>query len=166
MDNESLTTLIKNSFPDAIVDSSIFRNELTLVVKKEHISEIAGFLKENKDLDFNFLSDLCGVDRVESNGVFEVVYHLYSLYKNHRVRLKVQVQANEPKISTVTNVWKTANWHEREAYDMFGIQFDGHPDLRKILMPDEFEGHPLRKDYPIDGRQPASLREIYRKDEA
>ncbi|HHT9111534.1 MAG TPA: NADH-quinone oxidoreductase subunit C [Candidatus Brocadiaceae bacterium] len=166
MDNESLATLVKNRFSDAIVDSGIFRNELTLVVKKERIAEIAGFLKENEDLEFNFLSDLCGVDRVESNGVFEVVYHLYSLSKNHRVRLKVYIPSNEPRVSTVTHVWKTANWHEREAYDMFGIQFDGHPDLRKILMPDEFKGHPLRKDYPIDGRQPATLREIYRKDEA
>lgn len=166
MDNESLTTLIKNRFPDALVDISIFLNELTLLVKRESISEIAGFLKENEDLAFNFLSDLCGVDRVESNGVFEVVYHLYSINKNHRVRLKVHIPSHEPRVSTVTHVWKTANWHEREAYDMFGIQFDGHPDLRKILMPDEFEGHPLRKDYPIDGRQPATLREIYRKDEA
>ena len=166
MDNEAIVTLIKTRFPEAVTDSSIFRNELTVLVKKESIVEVVRFLKENKELDFNFLSDLCGVDRVEMNGIFEVVYNLYSLYKNHRIRLKVQIPSNAPCISTVTGIWKTANWHEREAYDMFGIKFEGHPDLRKILMPDDFDGHPLRKDYPIDGRQPATLRAIYRKDEA
>ena len=165
MDNEAIAALIKKSFPEAIVGSAIFRNELTIIVKKEYITEIAGFMKESKELDFNFLSDLCGVDRVETDGVFEVVYHLYSIYKNHRVRLKSPIASNDPCISTVTGIWNTANWHEREAYDMYGIKFDGHPDLRKILTPDDFEGHPLRKYYPVDGRQPATLREIYRKDE-
>ncbi|NUO08226.1 MAG: NADH-quinone oxidoreductase subunit C [Candidatus Brocadia sp.] len=166
MDNESIATLIKTSFPQAIAGSSIFRNELTLMVKKEHVRDIAQFLKENKELDFDFLSDLCGVDRVETDDVFEVVYHLYSIQKNHRVRLKVPIPSDEPHISTVTDVWKTADWHERETYDMFGIKFDGHPDLRKILTPEDFEGHPLRKDYPLDGRQPATLRDTYRKGEA
>ena len=166
MDNEAIATLIKTNFPDAIIDSSIFRNELTLIVKREYITEIARFLKEKKELDFNFLSDLCGVDRVEMNGVFEVVYHLYSINNKHRVRLKVPIPPGDPCVSTVTDVWNTANWHEREAYDMFGIKFDGHPDLRKILTPEDFEGHPLRKDYPLDGRQPATLRDIYRKEEA
>ena len=166
MDNEAIATLIKTNFPEAIIDSSIFRNELNLMVKREYITEIAGFLKENKELDFNFLSDLCGVDRVEMNGVFEVVYHLYSINNKHRVRLKVPIPGNDPCVSTVTDVWNTANWHEREAYDMFGIKFDGHPDLRKILTPEDFEGHPLRKDYPLDGRQPATLRDVYRKEEA
>ena len=166
MDNETITSLVKNNFPESITGSAIFRNELTLIIKKEYIPEIAGFLKQNKELDFDFLSDLCGVDRVATDGVFEVVYHLYSIHKNHRVRLKAPIASNEPCISTVTGIWSTANWHEREAYDMYGIKFDGHPDLRKILTPDDFEGHPLRKNYPVDGRQPATLRETYRKDEA
>ncbi|MDR4509002.1 MAG: NADH-quinone oxidoreductase subunit C [Candidatus Brocadiaceae bacterium] len=164
MDDEAIVTIIKSHFPNAILESRTFRGELTLVVKKDYIPEIASFLKQNEALDFNYLSDLCGVDRIEKNGVFEVVYHLYSLRKNHRLRLKVPVSANEPSISTVTGVWTTANWHERETYDMFGIKFGGHPDLRKILMPDDFEGHPLRKDYPVEGRQPSDLRSIYRKD--
>lgn len=164
MDIEAIATVIKTKFSEALIDVGVFRNELTLVVKKEYITEIARFLKEDKELDFSFLSDLCGVDRIETDNVFEVVYHLYSIQKNHRVRLKSPLPSKEPRISTVTNVWKTANWHEREAYDMFGIIFDGHPDLRKILTPDEFEGHPLRKDYPVDGRQPSSLYDIYRKD--
>lgn len=165
MDNQKIAELIKKRFPEAITDSTIYRDELTLVVKKEHIAEVAGFLKAHEELDFNFLSDLCGVDRVGTDGFFEVVYHLYSIYKKHRVRLKSPIAPNDPCLSTVTGIWSTANWHERETYDMYGIKFDGHPDLRKILMPDDFEGHPLRKDYPIDGRQPGTLRELYRKDE-
>ena len=127
VDNETIALLVKNNFPESITGSAVFRNELTLIVKKEYITEVAGFLKGNKELDFDFLSDLCGVDRVETDGVFEVVYHLYSIYKNHRVRLKVAVASNDPRISTVTGVWNTANWHERETYDMYGIKFDGHP---------------------------------------
>jgi len=166
MKHEELTALIKTRFPETITGTNIFRNELTLTVQKDAIAEIARFLKENGDLDFNFLSDLCGVDRVETDDVFEVVYHLYSLSKNHRLRLKAPVPSDAPCLPTVTGVWKTANWHERETYDMFGITFDGHPDLRKILTPEDFEGYPLRKDYPLDGRQPATLRDIYRKDGA
>lgn len=163
MDNDSIITLVKNKFPDVIINSQIFRNELTFSIKKEYITELARFLKEDEELCFNFLSDLCGVDRVEADGIFEVVYHLYSLKKNHRLRLKVPIPSNEPSISSVVGVWKTADWHEREAYDMFGIKFDGHPDLRKILTPDDFEGHPLRKDYPVDGRQPSDLFHVYRE---
>lgn len=166
MKNEDLAALIKTRFPEAIVGANIFRNELTLTVQKDALAEVARFLKENEDLDFDFLSDLCGVDRAETGDVFEVVYHLYSLSKNHRLRLKAPVPSDAPNLPTVTGVWKTANWHERETYDMFGITFNGHPDLRKILTPDDFEGHPLRKDYPLDGRQPATLRDSYRKDGA
>lgn len=163
MDNEAMATFIKTRFPETITGTNIFRNELTLTVQKNAIAEIARFLKENEELDFSFLSDLCGVDRVETDNVFEVVYHLYSLSKNHRLRLKAPVSSDAPSLPTVTGVWKTANWHERETYDMFGVTFEGHPDLRKILTPDDFEGYPLRKDYPLDGRQPATLRDIYRK---
>lgn len=163
MDIEAIITLVKDKFPDVVIDSQIFRDELTISIEKEYITEVARFLKEHNQLDFNFLSDLCGVDRVETDGIFEVVYHLYSLKKNHRLRLKVPILSSEPAISSVVNVWKTADWHERETYDMFGIRFDGHPDLRKILTPDDFEGHPLRKDYPVEGRQPPDLFNTYRE---
>ncbi|MGQ3685863.1 MAG: NADH-quinone oxidoreductase subunit C [Candidatus Loosdrechtia sp.] len=163
MDNEAIAAVIKTRFSEAVTDSGIFRNELTFSIKKEYLIEIAGFLKNDKDLCFHFLSDLCGVDRVETDGVFEVVYHLYSIEKNHRVRIKVPISSAEPRIPTVTTIWKTADWHEREAYDMFGIIFEGHPDLRKILTPDDFEGYPLRKDYPADRRQPSTLYDRYRK---
>lgn len=163
--NKVIGDKLKEKFPKAISKVKTFRGELTISVEKNSIVKVAEFLRDDNDLAFDFLSDVCGVDRtaIDNKNTFEVVYHLYSLKRNHRVRLKVQLPASEPKIDTVTNVWKTADWHEREAYDMFGIIFEGHPDLRRILMPEEFKGHPLRKDYPLKGRQPASLREIYRK---
>jgi NADH-quinone oxidoreductase subunit C len=166
MDTENnIVKKIKEKFPEAVLDAKIFRDELTICIEKGSIHVVAKYLRDNDKLAFDFLSDLCGVDktRLDNSNSFEVVYHLYSLKRNHRVRLKVQIPASRPTISTVTNVWKTANWHEREAYDMFGIVFEGHPSLERILTPDGFEGHPLRKDYPLRGRQPGSLRKVYRK---
>ncbi|MCF6150350.1 MAG: NADH-quinone oxidoreductase subunit C [Candidatus Kuenenia sp.] len=165
MNIDSVVALVKSNFPEAVINYYDFRGELTFVIEKEQITTVAAFFKKNQELDCNYLSDLCGVDKIKTDGIFEVVYHLYSIQKKHRVRLKVPLPSDNPTISTVTTIWNTANWHERETYDMFGIQFQGHPDLRKILMPEDFEGHPLRKDYPIHGRQPATLRDIYRKDE-
>ena len=158
---------LKEKFPGAVLGVKTFKDELTLCIGKDDIQSIAKFLRDDDELAFDFLSDLCGVDktRLDDSNSFEVVYHLYSLKRNHRVRLKVQIPVSEPNISTVTNVWNTANWHEREAYDMFGIVFEGHPCLERILTPDGFEGHPLRKDYPLKGRQPESLKEVYRKGE-
>lgn len=156
---------IKKKFPEAVTDVKTFRNELTVCIEMDSIGKVARYLRDDGEMAFDFLSDLCGVDktRLDNSNSFEVVYHLYSIKRNHRLRFKVQIPASKPTISTVTNVWKTANWHEREAYDMFGIVFEGHPALERILTPDGFEGHPLRKDYPLRGRQPESLREVYRK---
>jgi len=158
---------LKEKFPDAVKEVKTFRGELTVSIDKDYIGKVAKFLCNDKEYDFNYLSDLCGVDksRLDGSDTFEVVYHLYSLKLNHRVRLKVKIPASNPRIDTVTNIWKTADWHEREAYDMFGIIFDGHPNLERILTPEGFEGYPLRKDYPLKGRQPGSLREVYRKGE-
>jgi len=164
-ENNNIVKKVKKKFPKAVSDAKIYRDELTICIEKDSISVVAKYLRDNSELAFDFLSDLCGVDktRLDNSNSFEVVYHLYSLKRNHRVRLKVQIPASKPTISTVTNVWKTANWHEREAYDMFGIVFEGHPSLERILTPDGFEGHPLRKDYPLRGRQPESLKKVYRK---
>lgn len=158
---------LKEKFPDAVTGVKTFRGELTVSINKDYIGKVAEFLCNDGESDFNYLSDLCGVDksRLDNSNAFEVVYHLYSLKHNHRVRLKVEIPASNPSIGTVTNVWKTADWHEREAYDMFGIIFEGHPNLERILTPEGFEGYPLRKDYPLKGRQPQSLREVYRKGE-
>lgn len=156
---------IKDRFPDTVIESKCFRDETTIVVKKESIVDVCKFLKNDKSLRFNYLSDLCGVDKLAVNNTFEIVYHLYSLIRNNRIRLKAQIPNSErPSIATVFPVWPTANWHEREVYDMFGVVFEGHPDMRRILTPEGFEGHPLRKDYPVNKRQPEDLREIYRRD--
>ena len=133
----------------AIAEIKQFRNEVTIVVHKEAILEVAKLLREDPVLDYDFLSDVCGVDWLGKTYRFEVVYHLYSLQHNSRLRLKVRLEEKEPSLLSVVEVWPTANWHEREVFDMFGIVFTGHPDLRRILNPDDFDGFPYRKDFPI-----------------
>jgi NADH-quinone oxidoreductase subunit C len=135
--------------PDAIRDAKEFANEITLIVDRESIAEVCRAFKED---GFNYLVDLAGVDYskypAHSGPRFGVAYTLYSFQKNKRVRLRAFTDGNIP---SVTNVWKTANWHERETFDMLGIVFDGHPNLERILMWDGFNGHPLRKDFPVRG---------------
>jgi NADH-quinone oxidoreductase subunit C len=146
--NEITLEKLKEEFTKSILEVAEFRGELTIVVRKEDIVPICRFLRDDPELLYNFLSDLCAVDYLERKPRFDVVYNLYSIQKNDRVRLKVQVDDDEA-IPSVTSVWSTANWHEREVFDMFGIRFEGHPDLRRILMPEDWEGHPLRKDFPL-----------------
>ncbi len=132
--------------------------EVTIIVPREKLTDMCRFLKTAPGLEFNFLSDLCGADRgPEEEPRFEVNYHLFSTTKHHRLRLKVVLNDNDTHVPTVTDVWRTANWHERETFDLFGIIFDGHPDLRRILLPDDWQGHALRKDFPLRGYEPYSL---------
>lgn len=132
--------------------------EVTITIPREQIVAACEFLKSARGLEFNMLSDLCGVDRgVEEEPRFEVNYHLFSTTKFHRLRLKVLLNEEDIHVPTVTGVWRTANWHERETFDMFGVIFDGHPDLRRILLPDEWQGHALRKDFPLRGYEPYSI---------
>jgi len=128
-----------------------YRGELTLTVVKGDIVKVCQFLRDDGDLRFDGLRDLCGADYYRPEGRFEVVYNLYSLKNKFRLRLKVRVGENDLHVHSVSHVWPTADWHEREAYDMYGIIFDGHPDLRRIYMPEEFEHFPLRKDFPLMG---------------
>lgn len=133
--------------------------ETTVVVPRDHIAAVSNFLKSLPEGRFDFLSDLCGVDRgPEEDPRFEVNYHLFSTTKYHRIRLKVLLSEGDVHVPTVTSVWKTANWHERETFDLFGVIFDGHPDLRRILLPDDWQGHALRKDFPLRGYEPYSLK--------
>ncbi len=120
------------------------------IIKSSNLVALCNLLKDNSETRFNYLSDICGVDFYPKQPRFEVVYHMYSLPHKHRLRLKCRVSIDEP-VPTVTTVWPTANWQEREAFDMYGIPFDGHPDLRRIYMWDEFEGYPMRKDFPLRG---------------
>ena len=132
--------------------------EVTAVISQLHIVDVCSALKTGPDAKFDFLADLCGVDRgVEEEPRFEVNYHLFSTTKHHRVRLKVVLGEDDIHVPTVSNVWRTADWHERETYDLFGVIFDGHPDLRRILLPDDWQGHALRKDFPLRGYEPYSL---------
>ncbi len=132
--------------------------ETTVIVAREHIVNACTFLKTTPGLEFDMLADLCGFDRgPEEEPRFEVNYHLFSTKSFLRLRLKVLLNEEDARVSTVTGVWRTANWHERETYDLFGVIFDGHPDLRRILLPDDWQGHALRKDFPLRGYEPYSL---------
>jgi NADH-quinone oxidoreductase subunit C len=130
--------------------------EVTVTVPRESVVEACAFLKDSHE--FDLLADLCGADRgPEEEPRFEVNYHLFSTKHYNRLRLKVLVSEDDPHVKTVSGLWKTANWHERETYDLVGVIFDGHPDLRRILLPSDFDGHALRKDYPLRGYEPYSL---------
>ncbi|HEY6444170.1 MAG TPA: NADH-quinone oxidoreductase subunit C [Candidatus Acidoferrales bacterium] len=137
--------------PRAIAEVIESKGETTIVVPAADFLRIAEYLATESALLFSFLSDISVVDRFPLEPRFEVNYHLLSIEKQARLRLKVRLPGRDPIVHSVTAVWPTANWHERENFDLFGIRFEGHPDLRRILMPDEWEGYPLRKDYPVTG---------------
>lgn len=148
--------IVQENFPQEIILTHSFRGDDTIIIKPESLRVIAQFLKETPDLDFNFLMDVTAVDYLQMGKKprFEVVYHFYSLRQNQRLRVKVGVEEKNPEVETLCDFWPSANWYEREVWDMFGIKFKGHPNLKRILMYEEFKGHPLRKDYPFDKRQP------------
>ena len=141
---ERIEQLLLSQFPEAVEESREISEVSTLTVKPNEIVYICAFLKENPELRFDYLMSLSAVDWPDR---FDVVYHLYSIPHRHYVTLKVKVDKQKPLVPSVTSVWKAANWQEREVYDMFGIEFDGHPDLRRILLEPDWEGFPLRKDY-------------------
>jgi NADH-quinone oxidoreductase subunit C len=149
--NDVIIQKLKTEFPDSIESTTVFRNDLTIQVKREDIVKVSGFLKNDPALSFDMVVDLCGVDMYRPEGRFEVIYNLYSLKNKKYVRLKVLVDEEDPVVDTVGTVWSGAGWHERETYDMFGIKFEGHPDLRRMYMPEEYEYFPLRKDFPTMG---------------
>lgn len=136
---------------EAVQGVKFDRDEMTIYVERSAIREACSLLKEDATCPFNFLSDVTCVDWYPSEPRFEVIYHLLSLPKKERVRLKVRLNSSSPVIESITAVWPAANYFEREVFDLFGIRFAGHPYLRRILMPEDWEGHPLRKDYPVEG---------------
>ena len=148
---ETIKEKLQHHFKDDILSINEFRGELTVVVKKKHIVRICEFLRDDEELQFDSLRDVCGADYYRPQDRFEVIYNIFSLKNKYRLRLKVLVDESDLSVPTVTGVWPTANWEVRETYDMFGIKFEGHPDLRRIYMPEEFEYHPLRKDFPLMG---------------
>lgn len=144
--------LLEAAVPGSVQAEIEHCGELTLQIAPERILDVARFLV-GPPLSFTLLSDLTCADFPEEPGRFRVAYHLYSLESGARLRLRVWAGAEDPQVDSVTSVWPTANWHEREVYDMFGVRFRGHPDLTRILMPLDWEGHPLRRDYPIGGEE-------------
>jgi NADH-quinone oxidoreductase subunit C len=141
---------LKEEFMDSILEVTTFRGEVTVTVSKGEIFQICKLLHSDPDLQYSLLTDLCGLDFFPETPRFGVVYLLYSMKSNQRLRVKTRVGETE-SIPSVESIWKVANWYEREVYDLFGITFDNHPDLRRIMMWDGYEGHPLRKDFPVEG---------------
>ena len=149
-ENNRAVLKLKESFATSIIDVVEFRGEVTVTVAKDAIIEILTFLKQA--LQFTQLTDLTALDYLDKkDDRFMVVYQLLSMSNKDRLRIKTPVSESDCRIPTATLVWKTANWLEREVFDLFGITFDKHPDLRRILMTDDWVGHPLRKDYPLQG---------------
>jgi NADH-quinone oxidoreductase subunit C len=146
--------LLNENFPDAVLESLLPQGDATAVIRPEFLVKVADFLKNDPRLQFNILIDITAVDYLERKPRFDLVYHLLSLPFSRRLRLKLPVEDGSTALDSLTPLWGSADWLEREVWDMFGIRFAGHPDLKRILMYEEFEGHPLRKDYPIHKRQP------------
>jgi NADH-quinone oxidoreductase subunit C len=140
------------AWKSAAVEGAKFdREEMTIYIERSAIREAASLLRSDPNCPFDYLSDVTAVDWYPSDPRFEVVYHLFSMSKKERVRLKVRLSGDSPSLESVTSVWPGANYFEREVFDLFGIRFNGHPYLRRLLMPEDWEGSPLRKDYPVEG---------------
>ncbi len=153
LDLEALAELkdhIVGELGDAIYEAELAHRELTLNCKKSGILTVLKFLRDDKKCQFRILLDVCGVDYPEREARFDVVYHMLSVQLNQRVRVKVKCADGDAVLSAV-GVFPSAGWYEREAYDMFGVKFEGHPDLRRLLTDYDFDGHPLRKDFPVEG---------------
>ncbi|HYL15714.1 MAG TPA: NADH-quinone oxidoreductase subunit C [Terriglobales bacterium] len=137
--------------PTAVEGAKFDRDELSIYIERFFIREVCALLRDEAGCPFNFLSDVTCVDWYPSEPRFEVIYHLLSIPNKERVRLKVRLNGSSPVVESVISVWPAANFFEREVFDLFGVRFTGHPYLRRIQMPEDWEGHPLRKDYPVEG---------------
>ena len=150
--------------PKAVAEVIEFRGETTIVVPRELLRATAERCREDAKLQHNLLSDATCLDRYPAEPRFELSYHLVSIPKREKLRLRVRLGGNDAVVDSLVPVWPGANWLEREIFDLFGIRFTGHPDLRRILLPDDWEGYPLRRDYPVEGyRDVPSTGEMFRK---
>ncbi len=149
MSDLAIVEKLKAKFSSEVISVVEFRGETTVTLKKEKIVDICTFMRDSGG--YNLLCDLCSVDYLGQAPRFMVVYNLYNITTKERIRLKAPVEEQNAQIDTVSTVWGTANWMERECWDLMGITFVGHPDPRRILMPEDWVGHPLRKDYPVQG---------------
>ncbi len=151
---DQLSVVLKDKFPESFIEITDFREMLTIHIRGEQVLDVLRTLKTDPRFAFNFLADLTAVDYLKAgaHARFAVVYHLLNQHEVQRIVVYAWVDEEYPALPSVYSLWKTANWQEREVYDQFGIEFQGHPDLRRILNPDYFQYHPLRKDYPLQGR--------------
>jgi NADH-quinone oxidoreductase subunit C len=148
---ELIQQKLTNKFSEVSFEFSEFRNELNVKFDKKIILQVCKFLKEVADLEFLLCEDITAVDWAKRKNRFTIVYHIFSIKNNFRLVIKADVDESDCNIDSVSSVWKTSDWQERECYDMYGIKFNNHPDMRRIYMPEEFEYHPLRKDFPLTG---------------
>ena len=157
MEQVAITDRLRAEFPDEILDSYSNQGQTAVVIRSGRIVDILRWLRDTDDLRMNHLRSLCGVDnaRRKDPGLsrFEVVYNLYSIPHRHEIRIRAEVGDNDPAIDSVVGLWVGADWLERETFDLMGIRFNGHPNLRRILLPEDWKGHPLRKDYPLKGKE-------------
>jgi len=157
MESMEIAEKLQDHFSGEVLDICDFHGQVGVVVKRERIVDILRWLRDSPEIKMDHLMDLCGVDNKKRQGKnllrLEVVYNLYSIPLRHSIRIRAQVPENDAVIDTVTTLWCGADWPERECYDLVGISFTGHPDMRRILLPDDWEGHPLRKEYPLKGRE-------------
>jgi NADH-quinone oxidoreductase subunit C len=159
MDGQAILARLADRLGGALLDRHDYRGDHTAIVAREGLLDALGLLRDDPALAFDMLIDVTALDCLKLPGRedgprFDVVYHLYSTVHNHRVRLKTPVEESDAWVPTATRLWPIADWLEREVWDMFGIRFQGHPNLKRLLLYEEFQGHPLRKDYPINRRQP------------
>ena len=148
---ELITQKLQQNFNNAELEFSEYRGEFNVKLNKKFISPVCKFLKEDAELEFLLCEDITAVDWAKRKNRFTVVYHIFSLKNKFRLVLKADVDESDCVIDSVSSVWQAANWQERETYDMYGIKFNNHPDLRRMYMPEEFEYYPLRKDFPLMG---------------
>lgn len=147
--DQLVVSKLSNHFGNVILSHEVLADMLCVTVQKDFIQDILIFIRDDKDLQYNFLTTLCGMHYPEQDQL-GVVYHVQSFTNNHRIRIKTAVELANPRIPTITTIWPAANWMEREAYDFYGIQFEGHPNLKRILNVDEMTAFPLRKDFPLE----------------
>jgi NADH/F420H2 dehydrogenase subunit C len=143
---------LTEKFQNIIQETKTSYGELTLLIKKEEMVSLCRFLHDDPEMSFDHITDICSLDFPEDEERFEMVYMFYSISKKHRIRIKARISEEECTIDSISSIWKGANFMEREVYDMMGIRFNHHPDLRRIMMPEDFEGYPLRKDFPTEGK--------------
>ncbi len=155
---DKLREFFNNNFKDAVIKEDKFRGDISYYLKPESIYDVCEAIQADASLDVKFLSDITSLDWLnhveEKDGRFEVVYNLYSISSTYRFFLKVRLDGENPTVKSIVDLWDSANWMEREVFDMMGINFEGHPNLTKILTADELDGHPLRKDFPLTWEQP------------